>query len=71
LDSSAEYPAAIPVAGYLPERYAEKVDLVRLGKSITNSFEKTEYLPVWDFCHPSEKGCQAWADAIQPMVKVY
>ena len=49
-------PAAIPVAGYSPNRHAEKLelvakkkfDLIMIGNSITNNFEKPEYQPVWN-----------------------
>lgn len=48
-------PAAVAVEGYSPKRHAEKValvqkekfDLVMLGNSITNNFEKPEYQPIW------------------------
>jgi len=48
-------PAAVAIEGYSPKRHAEKValvqkekfDLVMLGNSITNNFEKPEYQPVW------------------------
>lgn len=51
----AANPAAVAVEGYSPKRHAEKValvqkekfDLVMLGNSITNNFEKPEYQPVW------------------------
>lgn len=51
----ATNPAAVAVEGYSPKRHAEKVtlvqkekfDLVMLGNSITNNFEKPEYQPVW------------------------
>jgi len=49
-------PAAVPVAGYSPGRHAdklrliakEKFDLILIGNSITNNFEKPEYQPVWN-----------------------
>lgn len=49
-------PAAVPVAGYSPQRHAEKLalvakdkyDLIMLGNSITNNFEKPQYQPVWN-----------------------
>lgn len=49
-------PAAIPVAGYNPKRHAEKLalvakekfDLIMVGNSITNNFEKPKYQPVWN-----------------------
>ena len=49
-------PAAVPVAGYSPGRHAEKLaligkekfDLIMIGNSITNNFEKPEYQPVWN-----------------------
>ncbi len=55
LKSTVVNPAAIPVAGYSPDRHAEKLslvakekfDLVLIGNSITNNFEKPEYQPVW------------------------
>jgi len=48
-------PAAVPVAGYSPARHLqklamiakEKFDLILIGNSITNNFEKPEYQPVW------------------------
>jgi len=48
-------PAAVPVEGYSPDRHAEKLaliakekyDLIMIGNSITNNFEKPEYQPVW------------------------
>lgn len=48
--------AAIPVAGYSPQRHAEKLELISkkkfdllfIGNSIINSFEKPEYQPVWN-----------------------
>ena len=55
ITSPATNPAAIPVAGYSPDRHAEKLalvakekfDLILIGNSITNNFEKPEYQPVW------------------------
>lgn len=55
LVSSITNPAAVAVEGDSPERHAEKVelvqkqqfDLVLLGNSITNNFEKPEYQPVF------------------------
>ena len=55
LKSTVLNPAAIPVAGYSPDRHTEKLalvakekyDLVMIGNSITNNFEKPEYQPVW------------------------
>ena len=49
-------PAAVPVAGYSAKRHQEKValvathkyDLIMLGNSITNNFEKPEYQPIWN-----------------------
>lgn len=49
-------PAAVAVKGYSAKRHAEKValvashkyDLVMLGNSITNNFEKPEYQPIWN-----------------------
>lgn len=49
-------PATVPVAGYSPQRHAEKLalvakekyNLILLGNSITNNFEKTEYQAVWN-----------------------
>lgn len=51
-----ENPAAQPVEGYFPQRHAEKLELVKnhkydlifVGNSITNNFEKPEYQPVWN-----------------------
>jgi lysophospholipase L1-like esterase len=48
--------AAIPVAGYSADRHARKIALVRknkydlilLGNSITNNFEKPEYQDIWN-----------------------
>ena len=53
--TSAFNPAASPVAGYSLDRHAEKLalvarekfDLVMIGNSITNNFEKPEYQSVW------------------------
>lgn len=50
-----ENPAAVPVEGYSPQRHAEKLKLVKnhkydllfVGNSITNNWEKTEYQSVW------------------------
>jgi len=55
IPTSAPNPAALPVAGYSPSRHAEKLvlsakekfDLIMIGNSITNNFEKPEYQPVW------------------------
>jgi lysophospholipase L1-like esterase/predicted esterase len=49
-------PAAIPVEGYSADRHAEKLllvkknkyDLILIGNSITNNFDKPEYQPVWN-----------------------
>jgi lysophospholipase L1-like esterase len=49
-------PAANPVAGYNFKRHAaklelvvkERFDLIMMGNSITNNFEKQEYQPVWN-----------------------
>ena len=49
-------PAAVPVEGYAKQRHAEKVellkkekfDLLMIGNSITNNFEKPEYQPIWN-----------------------
>lgn len=49
-------PAAVPVEGYSRNRHAEKLalvsksrfDLIMIGNSITNNFEKPEYQPVWN-----------------------
>ncbi|MEI7828549.1 MAG: GDSL-type esterase/lipase family protein [Prolixibacteraceae bacterium] len=55
--SAAINPAAIPVnAGFAAKRHAdklalvakEKFDLIMVGNSITNNFEKPEYEPVWN-----------------------
>jgi lysophospholipase L1-like esterase len=48
-------PAAIPVPGSDSKRHAEKLalvsktkyDLIMIGNSITNNFEKPEYQPIW------------------------
>ncbi len=50
-----ENPAAIPVEGYSPKRHAEKIQLVKkhkydllfVGNSITNNWEKPAYQTVW------------------------
>lgn len=52
----SENPAAIPVEGYAKERHAAKLELLKshqyellmLGNSITNNFEKPAYQPIWD-----------------------
>ena len=49
-------PATVPVEGYAKKRHAEKVeliakekfDLIFIGNSITNNFEKPEYQPIWN-----------------------
>jgi lysophospholipase L1-like esterase len=49
-------PAAVPVAGYAVKRHAEKLalvakekfDLIMIGNSITNNFDKPDYQPVWN-----------------------
>jgi len=49
-------PATIPVEGYAKKRHAEKLellakekfDLIMIGNSITNNFEKPEYQPIWN-----------------------
>lgn len=49
-------PAAAPVEGYAKERHAailaqlktHQYDLLMVGNSITNNFEKPDYLPVWN-----------------------
>jgi len=49
-------PATVPVQGYATKRHAEKLalvakekfDLIMIGNSITNNFEKLEYQPVWN-----------------------
>jgi lysophospholipase L1-like esterase len=51
-----ENPAAIPVEGYSKARHEEKValvarekfNLIMIGNSITNNFEKPEYQAVWN-----------------------
>ncbi len=48
-------PAAVAVEGYSPQRHAEKLKLIKshkydllfVGNSITNNFEKPEYQTVW------------------------
>jgi lysophospholipase L1-like esterase len=55
ISDTSSNPAAIPVAGYSPKRHEEKLalvarekfDLIMLGNSITNNFEKPAYQPVW------------------------
>jgi lysophospholipase L1-like esterase len=54
--SAEPNPATIPVAGYNKKRHAdkleivakEKFDLIMIGNSITNNFEKPAYQPVWN-----------------------
>lgn len=54
--TAGQNPAAIPVAGYSPDRHAEKLalvakekfDLIMVGNSITNNFDKPEYQLVWN-----------------------
>jgi len=49
-------PAAVAVEGYAKQRHEEKLqlvsknkyDLIFIGNSITNNFEKPEYQPVWN-----------------------
>ena len=49
-------PAAVPVEGHSPQRHAEKVELIRnqqydlifVGNSITNNFEKPQYQAIWN-----------------------
>jgi lysophospholipase L1-like esterase/acetyl esterase/lipase len=49
-------PATVPIAGYNPKRHAEKLalvakekfDLIMIGNSITNNFEKPQYQPIWN-----------------------
>jgi lysophospholipase L1-like esterase len=49
-------PATVPVEGYSPKRHAEKIELVKdhkydllfVGNSITNNFEKPEYQSIWE-----------------------
>jgi lysophospholipase L1-like esterase/acetyl esterase/lipase len=49
-------PAEVPLEGYSSSRHAEKLeavakhkfDLILIGNSITNNFEKSEYQPVWN-----------------------
>lgn len=53
---SAVNPAAVAAEGYSRARHDEKVaavgkakyDLIMMGNSITNNFDKPEYRPVWD-----------------------
>lgn len=55
IQSTTENPAAVPVQGYSSRRHREKLakvakekfDLIWIGNSITNNFEKPEYQPVW------------------------
>jgi lysophospholipase L1-like esterase len=55
-EASVTNPAAIPLEGYASERHDEKLaliskekfDLIFIGNSITNNFEKPEYRAVWD-----------------------
>lgn len=57
-------PAALPVEGYSPQRHAEKIALVKnhkydllfVGNSITNNFEKPEFQPVWKKYFGSRNG---------------
>jgi lysophospholipase L1-like esterase/acetyl esterase/lipase len=56
-------PATIPVEGYNKKRHAAKLeegspknsDLIMLGNSITNNFEKPQYQPVWNQFFASRK----------------
>ena len=53
---SSQNPAVVPVAGYATKRHAEKLalvakekfDLIMIGNSITNNFDKPEYQLVWN-----------------------
>jgi lysophospholipase L1-like esterase len=56
LHPSDPNPAEVPVPGYNSKRHAEKLEviarekfnLIMIGNSITNNFEKAEFQPVWD-----------------------
>ena len=56
VSNSVQNPAAVPVKGSNFRRHAEKLalvaqekfDLIMIGNSITNNFEKPEYQPVWN-----------------------
>lgn len=56
VDNVAPNPATVPVAGYSTKRHEmklaalakEKFDLIMIGNSITNNFDKPEYQPVWN-----------------------
>ncbi|UMB60903.1 GDSL-type esterase/lipase family protein [Lutibacter sp. A80] len=55
LSKEKENPAAISVEGYSPKRHAEKIKLIKakkydllfVGNSITNNFEKPAYQAIW------------------------
>ncbi len=56
VDNAGPNPATVPVEGYAKKRRAEKLeaiakekfDLIMLGNSITNNFDKPEFQPVWN-----------------------
>lgn len=56
VDNAGTNPATVPVEGYAKKRRAEKLeaiardkfDLIMLGNSITNNFDKPEFQPVWN-----------------------
>lgn len=56
VDRTIPNPAAIPVAGYSTKRHElklaalakEKFDLLMIGNSITNNFDKPEYQSIWN-----------------------
>lgn len=55
IKTSQSNPAEVPVEGYNSSRHSEKLeavakhkfDLILIGNSITNNFEKPEFQPVW------------------------
>lgn len=56
VNASDPNPAEVPVAGYNSKRHTQKLeeialkkfDLIMIGNSITNNFEKAEFQPVWN-----------------------
>ena len=55
-EKTAQNPATVPVEGYNHKRHADKLalvakdkyDLIMIGNSITNNFEKPQYQSVWN-----------------------
>ncbi len=64
LPKQPENPATIPVEGYAKQRHAEKTELIKshkydllfIGNSITNNFEKPEYQAIWKKYFGSRNG---------------